>query len=368
MRQPPCPYFNKCAGCSTQHIEYSLQLENKKKNLMQSFHIDDVKVFSGNEFNYRNRMEFLFNKNGPGLRRKDNSIINIDRCIIANDKINLLLLEVKNHFKDVDAFDFRRKTGTLCYVLIRTASEKSSISFVLNEDSNQIDCLVEKINSFSKLTTSDSVIITYTSSDSPDSISENYLVVKGNDTLNEVFLGNRFEYSVQGFFQNNTEVAKMMHNYVRSLLEKYLGKQIYLLDLYAGVGTFGINNSDLFKQVTIVESFQKCIDSAKFNISNNNISNAVAISLDAKKIKNLQFNKPLVVIIDPPRTGMHNETIATLNKLLPLSIIYVSCNLNQLRKDIPKFKRYTIKDVALFDQFPQTNHMEVVIELMLNNV
>ena len=87
-----------------------------------------------------------------------------------------------------------------------------------------------------------------------------------------------------------------------------------------------------------------------------------------KKIKNLQLKKPFVVIIDPPRTGMHNETIATLNKLLPLSIIYVSCNINQLRKDIPKFKQYNIKDVALFDQFPQTNHMEAVVELMLNNV
>ena len=160
----------------------------------------------------------------------------------------------------------------------------------------------------------------------------------------------------------------MMHKYVRSLSEQYFGKQIYLLDLYAGVGTFGINNSDLFKQVTIVESFQKCIDSAKNNIINNNINNAVAISLDAKKIRDLQFDKPLVVILDPPRSGMHNETIATLNKLLPLSIIYVSCNVNQLKKDIPKFKQYKIKNVALFDQFPQTNHIETVVELILKDI
>jgi len=268
MRQPPCHYFNECAGCSTQHIEYSLQLKNKEKNLMQSLNIKNTKLFSGNEFNYRNRMEFLFNKNGPGLRKKNNSIINVDRCIIANDKINSLLLEIKDYFKDINAFDFKSKTGTLCYALIRTASEKSSISFVLNEESDQIDCLVEKINNFSKLTSADTIIITYTKSELPDSISENYTVIKGSDTLNEVFLEKSFEYSVQGFFQNNIEVAKMMHNYVRSLLKQYLEKQIYLLDLYAGVGTFGINNSDLFKQVTIIESFQKCIDSAKGLVEN----------------------------------------------------------------------------------------------------
>ena len=77
--------------------------------------------------------------------------------------------------------------------------------------------------------------------------------------------------------------------------------------------------------------------------------------------------KDLYVITDPPRVGMHEETIIQLRKLKPKLIIYISCNVDQLAKDLPKFKDYKIKSAAVFDLFPQTNHMESVIELVLKS-
>jgi len=138
-----------------------------------------------------------------------------------------------------------------------------------------------------------------------------------------------------------------------------------LLDLYGGVGTFGIINSDLFKTVKTVESFEGCVDAAKANIELNGVKNTEAILLDAMHLKKLDLQSPLFVITDPPRSGMHQKTIEQLIVLKPKLIIYISCSIQQLEKELPKFlKHYKLKSAAIFDLFPQTNHMETVVELV----
>jgi 23S rRNA (uracil1939-C5)-methyltransferase len=360
-----CSYFKICNGCSTQHIPYNLQLENKKKALSQRINFEEIEVFSGNEYNYRNRIDFIFNSNGPAMRAKKNSVVNVKRCEICDERINNLLTEIKSNFTNVDYFNFKKKIGTFCYAVVRVAKNTKSISFVLNKESHKLGEAIEKIDEFAKKSSADLVIVTFTDPQKPNSITEDYNIIKGNDFLEENLLDFIFEYNVQGFFQNNLEVAKLMHKYCNSLLSKFKDKNMHLLDLYGGVGTFGIINSQYFKDVTIVEGFDKCIVSANENIKKNNLANCKTVVLDAKKLKTLELSQPLVAIIDPPRSGMHSETIATLNKLKPESIIYVSCNIVQLGKDVKKFKEYKINKAALFDQFPQTNHVEAIVELVL---
>ena len=167
-------------------------------------------------------------------------------------------------------------------------------------------------------------------------------------------------------------MAEVMHAYCRNLLKGYAPnedlKEMHLLDLYGGVGTFAIINADLFKTSITVESVKQCTDSAEKNIKENSIANCKAMTLDARYIKKLTLPQPLVVITDPPRSGMHPDTILHLNKIKPKLIIYVSCNLEQLEKDIPKFKDYEIKSAALFDLFPQTPHSETIVELQLKEI
>lgn len=368
-----CPYFGKCGGCSSQNIPYELQLENKRKVVAQNLGIDinSILVISDKPFYYRNRMDFIFHQGGLGLREKGNwkSVVDIEQCMISNERLNLLIKEIRENFKNIDAFDVRRKTGTYRYAVLRTPSNSSSISFVLNEDSMKTGEAIDKIKEYAKVSTADSVVVTYVPKDTDNSISEEFFVVKGSDMINEDFLNKTFEYSVQGFFQNNTLMAEKMHEYVNGLIRAHSSEKtrsMTLLDLYAGVGTFGINNAYLFDKVLIIESDKHCIDSAKVNIQKNSISNADAILLDAASLKKLQLQEYPFVITDPPRSGMHPKTIDELNRIKPKHIIYISCNVEQLGRELKKFSKYTLKSAAMFDLFPQTPHIEVIVELELH--
>lgn len=380
MAEPICPYFGECGGCSTQHIGYALQLENKKKTLGRAVacnDINNIKVFSGNPCNYRNRMDFIFHSSGLGLRknRKWQETVDIERCAISDERLNTILKEIRDFFSDayraghIDHFDIKKNTGTFRYAVIRAPQHDSSVSFVLNSGSARLEEAAEKIKKFAEITSAGNVLITYVPPDTDMSISDDFFVVKGKDMLKETYMGRDFEYSAQGFFQNNSEMAEKMQEYCNGILKKYgleKTKKAHLLDLYGGVGTFGIINADLFSGVTIVENVKQCIDAANRNIGINGIKNAKAVLLDAAQLRKLSLPKPLFVITDPPRSGMHLKTIRQLNELKPEVIIYVSCNPEQLGKDIPKFKGYLIKSAALFDLFPQTNHAEGVVELILD--
>ncbi|MGV8086623.1 MAG: 23S rRNA (uracil(1939)-C(5))-methyltransferase RlmD [Candidatus Woesearchaeota archaeon] len=372
MADPLCKYFGQCGGCSSQHVDYVTQLDNKRKQLASSIHIDSdsVKVFSDNEYYYRNRMDLMFTPRGLGLRKKGDwkNFVDIDTCVIANEKLNVLISEIRQNFHGVDVFDVRKNIGTYRYAVIRTPGNTSSISFVLNEDSNKTGEAIDKIKNYAKISSAENIIVTYVPKQTDMSISEEFFTVKGSDMLVENYLDKEFTYSVQGFFQNNTVMAEKMHEYVNMLCQKHenITKNLTLLDLYAGVGTFGINNCKFFKKLYIIESDKHCITAARINIAKNKIENADIIEMDAMQLKKVDLpDKDLFVITDPPRSGMHPKTIDQLNKLRPKIIIYISCNIEQLGRDLPKFKDYELKSTAMFDLFPHTPHVEAIAELVL---
>ena len=367
-KMAPCPYFGSCGGCDNQHIPYEVQLENKKKTVSRAVGCkeEEIKVFSDKEYGYRNRMDFMFHRTGLGLRKKGDwkHLIDVESCAISDDKLNTLLGEIRAYFKNADAFDPIRKNGTLKYAVIRTPKNNSSIAFVINEDSPRTREIIEQIKSFAKQTTAQNVVITYVPKESDMSISNEFFAVKGTDMLTEDYCGKTFEYSVQGFFQNNSAMAEAMQIYVHTLLEKYDTKKEFLLDLYGGVGTFGIINAELFAKVLTIENDQNCIDAALRNIKQNNTSNADAKVMDAMSIRKLNLPQGLYVITDPPRSGMHQKTIDELKRLRPKVIIYISCNVEQLGKELKRFPEYDIKSVAMCDLFPQTPHIEGIVELV----
>lgn len=361
-----------------QHIPYDVQLENKRKRAQQVTGFENVEVFSDDEWFYRNRMDMVFTEKGIGFRQKGSWRwrIDVEACCISNPRLNELIAEVREAFSDADDFDPKEQTGTFRYAVIRTPQNDSSISFVLNKDSSKCGEAIEKIEAFTLKTTANNVLVTYMPAKTDMSYGEEFIVIKGSDMLEESLMGKQFHYSAQGFFQNNHTMAEQMHDYIHQLLAKHIDADkeknqwgTHLLDLYGGVGTFGIINAILFKTVKTVESFEGCTVAARANIERNKTDNVEAICMDAEQLKKLTLSSPLYVVTDPPRGGMHPKTIEQLIKLKPKLIVYISCNIKQLEKDLPKFlKHYQLKSVAIFDLFPQTNHMETVVELTANGV
>ena len=292
-------------------------------------------------------MEFIIKGGKIGFREKNKpgTIIDIDECIICKPMINELLREARS-------FLYKKNLPALRQIVIRSADE-SSISFVLKE-SSKTEEMIDQIKEFQ--TTAENVLITFANE---EAYSEDYIVLKGKDKLKASYLGKEFLFPVQGFFQNNDTVAEKMHEYVNSLLKAYDTKDHALLDLYGGVGTFAAINQNLFNKVIVVESYKPGIELAKTNVKGADI-----YETDASRLKKVPLPEKLIVITDPPRSGMAMETIQELKRLKPKVIIYISCNQFQLKKDLKKFDEYTLKSTALFDMFPNTNHMEVVAELV----
>ncbi|MBS3128398.1 23S rRNA (uracil(1939)-C(5))-methyltransferase RlmD [Candidatus Woesearchaeota archaeon] len=363
MEKPLCPYFGECGGCTAQHIPYDLQLENKKQRVLQATGEKEITVFAGEPYHYRNRMDFIFHLKGLGLRRKEKwwSIVDIAQCPIANEKLNELLREVHDFFKDEDVFDMKKNTGTLRYAVIRTPSLNSSISFVLNEESNRLGETIEKIKAFAPQSKADHILVTYVAPNTDQSVSENFFVIKGEGMLKEKYKEMTFVYSPQGFFQNNTLMAEKMHEYLRSYFSLYHTSEAKLIDLYGGVGCFGMMNADLFKEVIIIENNKESIKAAVKNKEENKLANVHIREGDAKQIPS--GKEKTFVITDPPRSGMDPKTVQRLRECKPEVLIYISCNINQLEKDLKKFPEYVIKNTALFDLFPQTPHMETIVIL-----
>jgi 23S rRNA (uracil1939-C5)-methyltransferase len=327
--------------------------------LANLIHFDNISIFPSPEFGYRNRMEFLFLRSGLGLRQKDapGKTLPIKKCEICTPRINHLLSELNE--------SFTMNPDALRYAVIRSTSSSDSVSLVLKDNSKDLKQAIEKNRAYLQTSSASNILVTYTSPDEDEQTSSDFFVLKGEPFLKEQLSGMTFTFSAQGFFQNNTYIANKLHEYVTMLFNNYDTKNSALLDLYAGVGTFGIINSKLFSKVYIVESFPGCTASAEHNIKLNNIKNANISTLDARSIGRLSIDKDCYVITDPPRSGMDEKAIEQIKHLKPKAIIYISCNPHQLAKDLKKFKSYTLSSLALFDMFPQTQHMEAVAELRL---
>ena len=396
---PLCPYFGECGGCTAQHISYQVQIENKKNvvaNALKKNNIEydkEIQVFAGNEYNYRNRMDFIFSFQGPALRKKDkfNKFVPIKRCEISNEKINSLLTEVwdwfeaeknktnadasknnaadNNHSINLATFDINKFTGCLKYVVIRapenldsTNSASSTISFVLNSDSPKLAEHIEAIKKFSETCSAKNVVIAKVERTKDESISRDCFAVKGTTDIEESLNGKKILFSSQSFFQNNTKMAEKMIAYCKDAVKKYADKYTVLVDLYGGSGTFGISLADLFYKCYIIDNDTLNISCAKENIAANNIKNTEATCADATS---LQINfSDAVVITDPPRSGMDQKAIKKLLQLMPKAIIYISCNPQELAKELKFFKKhYSLESISVFDLFPQTVHVEAVAEL-----
>jgi 23S rRNA (uracil1939-C5)-methyltransferase len=311
-------------------------------------------------------MDYVFSSNSLGFRKAEGGgIIRVSECPISDSRVAAIGLEVSAWLAknpQLESFDHRKRSGVLRYATVRTATSGVSVVFMLSEDGGALAEHNEAIAKFAENTTADNVIVAYTPASVDESLSTEYYVVKGQEYLTEDFCGRSVEYHALAFFQNNPRVAEKMVSYVKDELEARGASSKSVVDAYGGVGTFGAVLAKSAKEVVSIESHPLSSSCATRNAENLGIKNMRAITDDAANLKKHNLPQGAVYLVDPPRSGMSDKALRALLATGTDIIVYVSCNPSALAKELTLFSRdYSITSAALFDMFPQTNHIEAVV-------
>jgi len=330
-----CPYFKECGGCSTGYIKYDKALIYKKsivKDIIKKYagyDVDPEIISNYQEYKYRNKVTLkVLNGNLAYTKEGSNELININKCYLVNDNINNIISTLNN----IDL------TG-LSEVIIRGTDD---IMVILYGDINGSIVINELKDKVSSIVLNDKVIY-------------------GNEyiTINV----SKYKYSIypRSFFQVNTDMISKLYDKVL----EYAGTSKTLTDLYCGAGTIGIYLAKNFDTVKGIEINKAAIDSANLNKKINNINNISFECKNANEISNISSD---VVVVDPPRSGLDKKTINTLLDSSSKKIVYVSCDPITLARDLNLLKeKYELKDITLFDMFPNTRHIETVCNLDRKN-
>lgn len=331
--EPICPYYNECGGCNIMHIDYNNQLkfkENKVKEVLNKFcNYDNVKSIIGtNQYNYRNKITLQVKEKIGYYKKKSYELVVIDKCYIADEKINSIINELKN----IDLSNVNQ-------IVIRTTNKESMLVFyskkVIKSDVNKLNV--------------DTIIC----------ITDKQTILKGKGYIEEVIKGIRYVISPTSFFQVNTN--GMINLYDKVLEYCGLNGNENLLDLYCGTGTIGIYLSKYCNKVFGIELNKEAIKDALVNKEINNLNNIDFKSGDVKEVLKTNNFIPDIIVVDPPRAGLDSKVVEQIISLKPKKLVYVSCDVITLARDLNLLKEYfNIKEVTPVDMFPNTYHVECV--------
>ena len=341
---PSCPFYEKCGGCNLMHMNYESQISFKKDKVKSIFkkisNIDiDIKdIIYDKDYNYRNKVTLKVKNDKIGLyREKTNDIINVDKCLLLDNKINDELIKL-------ELFIHKYKNNNISEIMIRVINDKIMLS---------LDTINKEVR--------DSFINNF---DHVESIYINNKLVYGNEFLKETINNLEFNISPKSFFQVNKNIMTKMYNKAISYI-----KGGTTLDLYSGTGTLSMLASKLSKEVIGIEVVKDAVKDANNNIELNNIKNVSFICNKVEnKIDELKNKKIDNIIMDPPRSGSDKKSLNSILEIEPKQIIYISCNPVTLARDYNTLKeKYSIKKITLFDMFPNTYHIESLMVLERKN-
>ena len=341
---PQCPYYFECGGCDLMHTSYENQVEykeNKVKEIMKKFaNIEDnfIKpiIKSDDIYNYRNKVTFQVKKGIGFYKKKSYDIVNIDVCLISDNRINDLITLIKDNIKldNIDQIIVRSSRHTNDLMVIFSAKGPINEAKIIRLIGSEVTSIVKKING-------------------------KYVLMAGNDHIIDQIGDLKFIISPDSFFQINTNQATRLYNKVLEYAKLKGSEKV--LDLYCGTGTIGLYLGRYCGEVLGVEVNKYAVDDALKNKELNNIKNINFKCSDVSRIVNEIKFKPEVVIIDPPRSGLDSNTIYQLMKFNSEKIVYVSCDPVTLARDLKILKeKYSIVEITPVDMFVNTYHVETV--------
>ena len=376
----PCPPFGECGGCAYQSLVYENELELKKKmieKLYYPIYSDEIKINpSPLEKGYRNKMEYTFGdkiKGGDltlGMHSKGRfyEITETIECNIVNNDFEIIRKEVQDYFrnKNLDFYHNRQNKGLLRHLVLRYSFSENE--FMVNlVTTSQEEWNKEEFVSFIldiKLDGKIKTIIHTTNDALSDAvIPEKVNILYGDGFIKEKLLGLEFQISPFSFFQPNPLAAEKLYEKALEFAGDINNKVIF--DLYSGTGTIGQIFSKKAKKVIGIEIVEEAVKKAKETCLLNNITNAEFIAGDVlEKIEELK-DEGDIIVIDPPRDGIHPKAIDKIIAFQPEKFIYISCNPVTQVRDLEIFLEngYKLEEIELFDQFPRTYHTEAIVKL-----
>lgn len=397
--EPKCSYFGTCGGCKWQHVNYQAQLDAKTQSVKESFEHaggrPDVVVHPamGAEdlYYYRNKMEFSFSAGrwltpaeissgedfntsfALGLHVPGNfaKVLDLTECHLQSDWSASFVNAVRAFCLDNDwtAWHPRKHTGYLRHLVVRQASNTDEIMVNLvtsHHDADRMAAMAAWMQETAPQVTT--FINTINSGVAQTSFGEEAYVVFGPGLIHDRIGDHTFEIASNAFFQTNTRQAEALYRVAAEYADFTPDDLVY--DLYCGAGTISLYVAPKVKHVVGVELVDEAVQNARRNAQANGISNVTFETGDMMKLFNGEFiarhGKPDVLIVDPPRAGLHPKVVRQIGELAPERFIYVSCNPHSQAKDLSYLTdTFEVVQVQPVDLFPHTHHIESVAQLRL---
>ena len=379
-REPVCSIFPACGGCMYQTMSYEEQMKMKGDQvkeildaaILEDYEFEGVKA-SPKEFAYRNKMEFSFGdeyKDGPlslGLHKKGSTydVLTAADCKLVHEDMTKILLCVLEYFKEKNVAYYKKMqhVGYLRHLLLRRGDQTGEILVNLVTTTQEEHDLSLLVDALLALQLEGKIVgILHILNDSLSDVvqSDETRILYGQDFFYEKLLDMDFKITPFSFFQPNTKGAEILYKTVRD----YIGDihNMTVFDLFSGTGTIAQVLSPVAKQVIGVEIVEEAVEAAKENAEHNGLSNCRFIAGDVFKVLDEIEEKPDVIVLDPPRDGIHPKALPKILDYGVDKIVYISCKVTSLARDLEMIQArgYRVEKCTAVDQFCQTVHVETV--------
>jgi 23S rRNA (uracil1939-C5)-methyltransferase len=391
--KPFCGHFETCGGCKWQMLPYNEQLRFKQEQVADQFQrigrvdLPIVEPIVGSEKTryYRNKLEFTFSSSrwlsrdeidsgidfnnqatlGFHVPGRFDKVFKVNECFLQPDPSNAIRLETERFGLEngYSFYNLRTGEGFLRNIIIRNSSlgDVMVILSVTKNETEQIHSILGYLkNTFPSITS----LMYVVNSKANDTISDlDVILFEGNDFIMEEMEGIKFKVGPKSFYQTNSEQAYTLYSIARSFANLTGRELVY--DLYTGTGTIANFIAKNSRRVVGVEYVPEAIADARENSRINGIENTTFFAGDMKDLLVADFFQangyPDVVILDPPRAGIHPDVAAALLAAHPLRIVYVSCNPATQARDVNLLSsKYKLTRIQPVDMFPHTHHVENV--------
>lgn len=393
---PACEHFGVCGGCKWQHIPYESQLRYKRDQVVDALtriakvEIPEVNPTLGSKetFCYRNKLEYTFSckcwitfedlRSGREIADRNalgfhipgafDKVLDIKKCWLQDDLSNRIRLFVRQYAlaKGYEFYDIKAQQGLMRTLMVRIASTGEVMLIVVfaRPEQEKIDDLMGAIAAeFPEITS----LLYVVNQKVNDTIADQEVITyRGRDYINEEMEGLQFRIGPKSFYQTNSLQAYELYKVARRMACLKPDDLVY--DLYTGTGTIANFVARQVKKVVGIEYVPEAIADAKLNSEVNGIDNTIFFAGDMKDVLTNGFieehGRPDVMIIDPPRAGMHEDVVNVILNARPERIVYVSCNPATQARDLALMDEfYRVEEVQPVDMFPHTHHVENVVRM-----